>query len=935
MRLIVFLLLIQSSFSFGQISAAQQKALNSYVDYANQSGQEVSAVVKSIIAYYPSIHVKSSWSAPRYTCPVQLDDYYLNNAIAQSKAISATLSTSLTTKLRDLRAAAEKIDATCKSLDTYHKLEDYKQDNFEKAKLLISELQLLVGDYRKKQNLLQVELESAFKKLTATAPQNAYHKADAMMRNQVSKEQSFLNSWNFNLNESVYTGWATETLQQSILDTDTQLKALQNYKPVLQYPASSMWTSFQNSLGSVLSAKRTGLDEFNFEAKKSDKHSNDVYLGLINYVNGTLVSDYNTFLQYASQNNYYGLKLINFVPAFDIRTKTDVVEVSTKEFKDIPRSKFTLQPVKSPIPKQVYQALTNYVEYINDTWSQTRRLQGTLGSFNSTASYFKTLENYDKRAAMSFNYKDFQVPLSQFQKVTTDSKLLPPPVAKSLNEQAEVILNILKEMDDLSATLEIQASDRLYERDRLKKVYEILERQKILFDIWDERKEMLYEDVRKVYDSYAPSNPTSSWYVSGKALQTLTDLDHDGVFQARAFYKSDPGIVISTEKIDENLREVIAKEYDNMKGIEKIGRYNGLCPYNPYEDLPVSSKSLSEALKKIKPSNASRYQHPYYSVVYHYNDVVDDYNKFCSLSKDVLLLPTVKQPELFFVQYPDDKKEQAVASERRQDPPVVEKSSVNEKKNVSENIATADKNVPATTTAQTSAKEEKQPPPPEVRVVEKTKIVEKTKVVHDTVYIERRDTVYIAQPGENLRSMEGYAVNNMILLLDVSGSMNSPEKLPLLKKSVLDMLSMMRKEDRVSIITFSGKPKVLLEATSFKEENKIRNAINNLTSSGKTDGNAAVKLAYKIADANYLRGGNNRIILATDGEFGLDDESRQLIERFSSDDIFLSVFNFGKGAGSSRALEKLAGFGKGNYRYISKQNVDLQLIGEAKAKRAK
>jgi Mg-chelatase subunit ChlD len=146
---------------------------------------------------------------------------------------------------------------------------------------------------------------------------------------------------------------------------------------------------------------------------------------------------------------------------------------------------------------------------------------------------------------------------------------------------------------------------------------------------------------------------------------------------------------------------------------------------------------------------------------------------------------------------------------------------------------------------------------------------------------------------------------------------------------------MMRQEDKVSIITFSGKPKVLLEATSFKEETKIRDAINSLTSSGKTDGNAAVKLAYKVADNNYIRGGNNRIILATDGEFGLSDDSRQLIEKFSNEDIFLSVFNFGKGAGSSKALERIAGYGKGNYRYISKQNVDLQLIGEAKAKRSK
>jgi Mg-chelatase subunit ChlD len=183
--------------------------------------------------------------------------------------------------------------------------------------------------------------------------------------------------------------------------------------------------------------------------------------------------------------------------------------------------------------------------------------------------------------------------------------------------------------------------------------------------------------------------------------------------------------------------------------------------------------------------------------------------------------------------------------------------------------------------------------------------------------------------------MEGYATNNMVLLLDVSGSMNSAEKLPLLKASVLDLLLMMRSEDEVSIISFSEKPKAVLTATSFKEETKIKKAINDLKSSGKTDGNAGLKLAYKVADENYIRGGNNRIILATDGEFALSDETRQLIEKFSKEDIFLSIFNFGKGAGASKTLERLAQLGKGNYQYISKENVELQLIREAKAKKKK
>jgi Mg-chelatase subunit ChlD len=183
--------------------------------------------------------------------------------------------------------------------------------------------------------------------------------------------------------------------------------------------------------------------------------------------------------------------------------------------------------------------------------------------------------------------------------------------------------------------------------------------------------------------------------------------------------------------------------------------------------------------------------------------------------------------------------------------------------------------------------------------------------------------------------MEGYATNNMVLLLDVSGSMNAPEKLPVLKQSVLTMLAMMRPEDKISIIAFSGKPKVLLESTSFKEEEKIKRAIDGLKSSGKTDGNAALKLAYKVADESYIRGGNNRIILATDGQFATSEEVNELIGKFSADDIFLTIFNFGKGAGSSKELERLATLGKGNYEYISKENVEVKLIMEAKSKRKK
>src|SRR5688572_2137390 len=138
----LFLLLFLFQNAYAQvISAPQQKALNACVDYANQSADEVTAVVKSLIDYYPAIHQKRAWGVPRYTCPVQLDEYYLTTAISQSKTLNAAFAAALNAKLNALRETAQKIDEKCKALDTYHKLEDYKQDNFAKAESLINDLQ--------------------------------------------------------------------------------------------------------------------------------------------------------------------------------------------------------------------------------------------------------------------------------------------------------------------------------------------------------------------------------------------------------------------------------------------------------------------------------------------------------------------------------------------------------------------------------------------------------------------------------------------------------------------------------------------------------------------------------------------------------------------------------------------------------------------------
>lgn len=879
------------------ITSNQQRALNSYVDYANQSAREVGSVVKSVIDYYPRLNqIKSRTSGPglRYVCPIQQEEYYYKKAMEESKGLSN--GSALNGRMDELRSAEDKIDQVCKQLDVYHKLEDYKSDNYTKADELIQSLPALLSAYQKMLEQLDNELTRTFSKFQQSGSVNNYVQASKTMLDALKEEKSFLDLWNHNVEEDIPSGWITEPLEKSILKTADLVKKFDERKIDLKYPASSQYTAFIENVSTVLDAKRSALDNYNADAKKSDKHSNYVYHNLINYYNGTLVSFYNSFVQYAHNDGYYGLKALEYVTTFSIRKEAVAVRIEVSPYKDIPFEALHIAPQSKPIAVSVAVALNSYVDFINACVRQMGFMQRGIHNLNASATRYKGLTDFKGKVPLRYDFSDFKIPLSKYQELATNSSVFPANVAQALVTQAEVLINILKEMEQRSELLVDETTTRRYEQDQLDGMFKTFERYNILFETLDMKKELLYHDVRMVYDSYPVDKPTQNWILSWRALRSLTDDDHGALFQAKAYYKGVSTTLPQTTSIDKQLREVLANEYENMKGIEKYGRNNGRCPYTPYEDLPATSRRLSEKLNNLSTVSLGG-RHPYHDLVYLYNDVVDDYNKFCELSK-LELLKTVRQPEFFEVLYPTQQAE-------------VER-----------------KVVPVVAPMQTSQQRVDNARPD-------SGASGRSGVVHDTVYIEKHDTIYLATEGEELRTMEGYASNNMVLLLDVSGSMNAVDKLPLLKKSVLDLLSMMRKEDQVSIVVYSGKAKVLLQPVSFKEEEKIKAAINALTSSGKTDGNAGIKLAYQVADKNYIRGGNNRIILATDGEFPISDDISSLVDKYSKEDIFLSVFNFGKGSGSSKTLEKLSATGHGNYEHITRENMDVKLIHEVKGKKAK
>ena len=162
--------------------------------------------------------------------------------------------------------------------------------------------------------------------------------------------------------------------------------------------------------------------------------------------------------------------------------------------------------------------------------------------------------------------------------------------------------------------------------------------------------------------------------------------------------------------------------------------------------------------------------------------------------------------------------------------------------------------------------------------------------------------------------------NNLVFLIDVSGSMEEPDKLPLVKESLRLLVNQLREQDHVALVAYAGNAGLVLPSTSGANKARIAEAIDRLEAGGSTAGGAGLELAYRVARENFLKNGNNRVILATDGDFNVgpssDAEMERLIESKRSEGTYLTVLGFGTGNYQDAKMEKLAKKGNGNYAYV-------------------
>ncbi|MFD1601346.1 von Willebrand factor type A domain-containing protein [Flavobacterium artemisiae] len=189
----------------------------------------------------------------------------------------------------------------------------------------------------------------------------------------------------------------------------------------------------------------------------------------------------------------------------------------------------------------------------------------------------------------------------------------------------------------------------------------------------------------------------------------------------------------------------------------------------------------------------------------------------------------------------------------------------------------------------------------------------------------------IGLQGKNI-PMTNLPASNLVFLVDVSGSMDEQNKLPLLKESMKILVKELRAIDKVSIVVYAGSVGVVLDPTSGDNKDEIMEAFDDLHAGGSTAGGEGIELAYKLAQQNFIKDGNNRVVIATDGDFNVgassDDDMLKLIEQKRESGVFLTVLGFGMGNYKDSKMEILADKGNGNYAYIDNIQEANRFLGK-------
>ncbi len=528
--------------------------------------------------------------------------------------------------------------------------------------------------------------------------------------------------------------------------------------------------------------------------------------------------------------------------------------------------------------KKVQQALNNYVDYINDNIHALWAFHLQFRKFNNDlVNYYLTPYSNRRGKEPVFTYEDILnnrasynlLPYETYLKTLKESQVIPANQRTPLNSKLRELKEIVKSLNLLARDVHAYSEQQIYRTDaQIEDGFELLKRIEDVYNQFKTAKDDLYFSLESTFMSYKPSSDLEEYYRHSEQLRELVDYSREIMEDTK--HQNKKGVAQYCAMLKSAIIAIRDQEQVDMSG--------GVIHYDPLrkvgDGLYVRYDFVLQQAKKIHDYGEKYIASEENNAEYGPNGAsYYFYNKRLAYNFNRYGRGVVLQYNKY-----------------------VDSSHVFLLKMVEE--------------------------PHWFKAAHFKSF--KSELFQDDDF--QKDNPLPTTP------LDGYAANNLIFLLDVSSSMNTPEKLELLKSSVKELRTHMRPQDHISIIKYSGEAEVILAPTSSVEKDKIHDAIDRLKPGGKSNVENGLRLAYNVLEEHYISSGNNKIILASDGDFDVQKKTLRYIKTQSDEDKLLSIFYFGRIEKDDlrSKLTEMTDMGRGNYSYVRRDNLNIILIEEAK-----
>lgn len=558
----------------------------------------------------------------------------------------------------------------------------------------------------------------------------------------------------------------------------------------------------------------------------------------------------------------------------------------------------TAQPIPK-LSKPIQRALNNYIIHGNEITHACNLLQANFIDINLSLNAYLEQQITPppvKKLYVLYNTEAFDIlPQQRFQNIIDDNLFLPKDKITDIFRYAQQTQQLVVELDSLQNLLIDYINLEKYKRDdsTLTQAYTWLRRSEVLYYDLFELQEKTHWSAANIASQYQRS------YINEDYYKSITKLE-PAISQARKICRTlrsgNPSNSLAREclELTRTLNDLNNDKEANLKNVPRKAN-SSFSPELQYDFFVQRGRQFVEnSLQTL--NDTSRQNQIFPAKYYYYNfsafplfnrygdGLTAIFNNYIETSGEYYLL-TIELPLIFMPHYP---------------------------------------RLPAFD----DYRQPRNMPDP-IRLAEQRDSIQRENLQRDSLQRDSLQKDSLAKANAQVSPD-----NNLVFLLDISSSMDAPERLPLIKTALFQLVDFLRPEDKITIITYADAARLALEPTTGNEKEKIRAAINNISSRNLSDVNLGLTLAYKMAKENFIPNGNNRLILATDGQIKLHRRSQKLIHKQGKKNISLTtlLFQTTEKPAFKANLQAMAALGRGQYYFVEPANAIDIFLQEAKYK---